>query len=55
VVPAHTQTTEERKEFDLIASEAPTFGVGACGDGTVNYTLVGAEIADLGPGRPPSP
>lgn len=31
VVPAHLQTTEERTQFGLGASEPPTFGVGQCG------------------------
>jgi hypothetical protein len=55
VVFAHIQTTEERTEFGMIASEKPTFGVGQCGDGTIRYKLVEVGIADLGPGRPPSP
>jgi hypothetical protein len=55
VVAAHIQTTEERTQFGLAASESPTFGVGQCGDGTRAYEYAQAEIPDLGPGRSPSP
>jgi hypothetical protein len=53
VVPAHTQTTEERTEFGLPASGPQTFGVGGCGGGTRTYEQAKGDIADLGPGRAP--
>ena len=55
VVLAHTQTTEERAQFGLAASEPATFGVGQCGEGTRTYENAKAEIAELGPGRAPFP
>lgn len=55
VVLGHTQTTEERQQFGLAASEPPTFGVGQCGDGTRTYESAKAELADLGRGRAPFP
>jgi hypothetical protein len=55
VVLAHTQTTEERTQFGLAASEPATFGVGQCGEGTRTYEHAKAELADLGAGRAPFP
>jgi hypothetical protein len=53
VTLAHIQTAEERNLFGLAASGPPTFGMGQCGDGTREYTIFAAEVAELGPGREP--